>query len=90
MCIVAELFMDISHTISEPVENQDYYKDFEAPQGRRQDLKLSKPTVTLEMERPPHVPLPGASYYSFDDDDYDDDDDEEEDFTFGSPFFPFF
>ncbi|KAG2035655.1 hypothetical protein BDR03DRAFT_899569, partial [Suillus americanus] len=39
-----------------PVENQDYYKDYEAPQGRRSDLKPSDSTVTLQMERPPHVP----------------------------------
>jgi hypothetical protein len=99
------LFVDISHSVGEPVENQDYYKDFEVPQGRRQDSKFSHHTVTLEMERPPNVSPPGLSFLGFDDDEdddeeagfyYDDDDDdeddgdEEDDFYFGNPLFPFY
>ena len=74
--------MDISHAINEPVENQDYYKDFEAPQGRRQDVKL--PTyITLERDRPSDIPFPE---YAIDEDDLDDDEDQD-DFYFGSPFY---
>jgi hypothetical protein len=104
--IVTESFVDISHSVGDPVENQDYYKDFEVPQGRRQDFKFSHPTVTLEMERPPNVTPPGLSflgfdededddeeagfYYDDDDDDDDDDGDEEDDFYFANPLFPFY
>ncbi|KAG1742751.1 uncharacterized protein EDB91DRAFT_296179 [Suillus paluster] len=82
-----------SHGIEEPVENQDYYKDYEAPQGRRPDLKPSDSTVTLQMERPSYVPLPGEGFYGIDEDDEDDEndeDDEDDDIYFGSSFFPFF
>lgn len=86
---------NISHAIEEPVEDQDYYKDYEAPQGRRSDFKPSDSTVTLPMERPPHVPLPGRGFFGFDEDDEDDDDEDygdydEDDFYFGNPFFPLF
>jgi len=103
--ILDELFVDFSHSINEPVENQDYYKDYEAPQGRRQERKLSSPTVTLQMERPSHIAPPRTGYCGFVDDDEDDDEDEddhdheEEDFYFvddednlylDDPFFPFY
>ncbi|OJA11870.1 hypothetical protein AZE42_03262 [Rhizopogon vesiculosus] len=98
--------LHIVHSINEPVVNQDYYKDYEAPQGRRQDYKPN-PTVTLQMERPSHIAPPGKGYYGFacddddddedeeenfyfDDDDDDDDDEEDDDFYFGHPFFPFY
>jgi hypothetical protein len=90
------LICNISHGIEEPVEDQDYYKDYEAPQGRRSDFKPSDSTITLPMERPPHVPLPGRCFFGFDEYDEDDDDDEdygdydEDDFYFNNPFFPLF
>lgn len=104
MCIVDESFVDFSHSINEPVENQDYYKDYEAPQGRKQEWKLSNPTVTLQMERPSHIAPPGKSHHGFDYDSFDDDDDdhdhEEEDLYFvdddeddlylDDPFFSFY
>lgn len=86
------------HGIEEPVENEDYYKDYEVPQGRRSDFKLSDSTVTLQMERPPHVPLPGRAllgFYHYDDEDDEEDEEDyedydEDDFYFGDSFFPFF
>jgi hypothetical protein len=86
------------HGIEEPVENEDYYKDYEVPQGRRSDFKLSDSTVTLQMERPPHVPLPGRAllgFYNYDDEDDEEDEEDyedydEDDFYFGDSFFPFF
>lgn len=82
------------HGVEEPVEDQDYYKDYEAPQGRRPDFKLSDSVVTLQMERPPHVPLPGHGFFNFEDDEDDEDDygdyDDEDDFYLGNSFFPIF
>ncbi|KAG0703640.1 hypothetical protein DFH29DRAFT_915440 [Suillus ampliporus] len=81
-----------SHGVEEPAENQDYYKDYEAPQGRKPDFKPSDSTVTLQMERPSYVPLPGEGHYGIiedDDDDDEDDDDDGDDFFFGNSFFPF-
>ncbi|KAG2122589.1 hypothetical protein DEU56DRAFT_831761 [Suillus clintonianus] len=78
-----------SHSIEAPVEDRDYYKDYEAPQGRKSDFKLSDSTVNLQMERPSHVPLPGHGFFGIGDDE-DDEDDEEDDFFFGNSFFPFF
>jgi len=77
-----------SHAIDEPVENRDYYKDYEAPQGRKPDFKPSDSTVILQMERPSCVSPPGEGYYGcFDDDDDEDDDDDDDDFYSLFPFF---
>ncbi|KAF9235124.1 hypothetical protein BU15DRAFT_65102 [Melanogaster broomeanus] len=57
----------MNHSIQYPQENQDYYKDYEAPQGRKlQGTPQLK--ITLTMDRPDDVPGPGLS----EDDYYDD------------------
>ncbi|KAF8131584.1 hypothetical protein EV363DRAFT_1431558 [Boletus edulis] len=49
--------LNAMHSISEPQENQDYYKDYEAPQGRKARTPHLK--ITLTMDRPDNVPGPG-------------------------------
>jgi len=73
-----------SHSISEPQENQDYYKDYEAPQGRQTRIPCLK--ISLSRERPDDVPAPGERR-GFDpwctacsEDEYDYEDDFEADF----------
>jgi len=67
------------HSISEPQENQDYYKDFEAPQGRNARTPHLK--ITLIMDRPDDVPAPGERHihdpwcFGFSEDEFDDYDD---------------
>ncbi|KAH7886299.1 hypothetical protein F5I97DRAFT_2027864 [Phlebopus sp. FC_14] len=50
--------LHLLHSIVEPQENRDYYKDFEAPQGRK---TMYTPTlsISLTMDRPSNVPAPG-------------------------------
>ncbi|KAI5995363.1 hypothetical protein EDC04DRAFT_2802323 [Pisolithus marmoratus] len=43
--------LSIVHEIEEPQENQDYYQDYEAPQGRR-NIYTPNLKITLPMERP--------------------------------------
>ena len=65
------------HSISEPQENQDYYKDYEAPQGRKARIPHLK--ITLTMDRPDEVPAPGERHthdpwcFGFSDDEFEDD-----------------
>ncbi|KAG9313900.1 hypothetical protein JVU11DRAFT_4672 [Chiua virens] len=49
--------LNMTHSISEPQENRDYYKDYEVPQGRK--ARIPKLRITLNMDRPYDVPGPG-------------------------------
>lgn len=46
--------LSAAHGVDEPQENQDYYQDYEAPQGRRNPYTPNL-RITLTMERPPTV-----------------------------------
>ncbi|KAG8219345.1 hypothetical protein J3R82DRAFT_228 [Butyriboletus roseoflavus] len=69
--------LSLTHSILEPQENQDYYKDFEAPQGRRARTPHLK--ISLTMDRPDHIPAPGEKhirdrwYLRFSEDELEDD-----------------
>ena len=65
------------HSISEPQENQDYFKDYEAPQGRKARTPHLK--ITLAMDRPDNVPTPGERHihdpwcFGFSEDEFEED-----------------
>lgn len=56
------------HEVDEPQENQDYYQDYEAPQGRRNPYTPNL-KITLTMEKPQIVAF--SDDYTSDDDSYD-------------------
>ncbi|KAI9569475.1 hypothetical protein HD554DRAFT_2020544 [Boletus coccyginus] len=68
--------LSLTHSISEPQENQDYYKDFEALQGRNARTPHLK--ITLTMDRPDDVPAPGERHihdpwcFGYSEDEFDD------------------
>ncbi|KIL00812.1 hypothetical protein PAXRUDRAFT_821269 [Paxillus rubicundulus Ve08.2h10] len=74
--------LSLVHLVHDPQENQDYYEDYEAPQGRK--VQHTPHKITLTMERPDDVPAPGERHIhdswcfglsgdEFEDDNYGDD-----------------
>jgi len=69
--------LSTTHSISEPQENQDYFKDYEAPQGRKARTPHLK--ITLTMDRPDDVPAPGERHihdpwcFGFSEDEFEED-----------------
>jgi len=69
--------LSAKHSISEPQENQDYYKDYESPQGRKARIPQLK--ISLAMARPGDVPGPGERHvfdpwgFEFSDDEFEED-----------------
>jgi hypothetical protein len=76
--------LSMTHSIPEPQENQDYFKDYEAPQGRKARTPHLK--ITLTMDRPDDVPAPGERHihdpwcFGFSEDEFEDD-------SYGDDFF---